>query len=81
MSRADVQDIKVEHVVDFPEYSFVCVSIGRMVHNFRVFKDGRVEVYTAGHFVPLAADFAGDITHMVGCIQNIPTFCVRGALE
>lgn len=79
MSRADVQDIKVEHVVDFPEYSFVCVSVGPRVHNFRIFKDGRVEIYTAGHFTPLSTDFARDINHMVGCIQGAPTFCVRGA--
>ncbi|MFH1246018.1 MAG: hypothetical protein V1662_05985 [Candidatus Omnitrophota bacterium] len=80
MSREDIKDIKVDHIVDSPEYSFICVTINQRVRNFRVFKDGRVEIYDRGHFVPLTQDFARDINSLIGCIQDIPTFCVHSAL-
>lgn len=74
MSRAEIRNIVFDHIVDSPEYRFVCVTVGARTRNLRIYKDGMVESYEHGRFVQLPSELAKDVRLALGRTQHIPTF-------
>ena len=74
MSRAEIKNIRFEHIIDAPSYRFVCVSVGGRTRNLRIYKDGMVESYEDGRFVQVPSELAKDIRISLGRAQHVPTF-------
>ena len=81
MSRKDIGRIRFEHIIDAPEYRFVCAAIGGRTRNLRIYGDGMVESYEGGRFVQLPSELAKDIRLTLGRTQNIPTFRMHNGVE
>ena len=77
MSRAEIRNIIFDHIVDAPDYRFVCVNIGGRTRNLRIYKEGRVESYEHGRFVQLPTELAKDIRLALGRTYNFPTFTIH----
>ena len=74
MSRTEISKMVFEHIIDAPEYRFVCLTIGGRTRNLRIYRDGMVESYEGGRFVQLPSELAKDIRLALGRTRNIPTF-------
>ncbi len=79
MSYEDIQRIQVDHIVNSPEYRFVCVNIGGRTRNLRIYSSGKVESYEQGQFIQLPSELAKDVHCALRRTQNIPTFTLRAA--
>ena len=77
MSESDIKNLEFEHIIDTPDYRFVCVQVGGRTKSLRIYRDGIVEFYQGGRFVQLPREQAKDIRLTLGRTQNIPTFALR----
>ena len=79
MSKQEIGRIILDHIVDGPDYRFVCVTIGGKTRNLRVYRDGMVESYEGGRFVQLPSELAKDIRNLLARKPGVPTFKFHNA--
>jgi hypothetical protein len=76
MSANEIYRIVFEHIVDSPNYRFVCARVetsGR-TRLFKIYSDGTVHTYEGGCFVELPRHLGTRIRLALGAAQGIPTF-------